>query len=109
MVNSSFVPPSTYRPNRCWTDQDAKAAALRAARPATAADVFATIGPSWGMAKGAKAFWHDGDASTPIDHLPDWEVTHYEAWYYYVARHPATGETFTYIEGDLYPGNAMIR
>lgn len=95
--------------DQTWTDQDAKAAALRAAHPTTAADVFATIGSDWGQASNARAFWHDGDGSTPIDHLPDWEVIHYEAWYYYVARHPATGETFTYIEGDLYPGNTMTR
>lgn len=38
-----------------------------------------------------------------------WKVIWAEAEYHYVARHPETGETLTYVEGDVYPGDTAIR
>lgn len=35
-----------------------------------------------------------------------WRITWSEASYYYVAEHPTTGEILTYIEGDVYRGDA---
>lgn len=38
-----------------------------------------------------------------------WHLAWIEASYYYVVTHPETGETLTYCEGDVYPGDASIR
>lgn len=35
-----------------------------------------------------------------------WSIVWSEASYYYVAKHPATGDLLTYIEGDVYKGDA---
>ncbi|MGB3327651.1 MAG: hypothetical protein WBA46_01790 [Thermomicrobiales bacterium] len=37
--------------------------------------------------------------------IAGWVQTWSEASYYYVATHPDTGDTLTYIEGDIYPGD----
>lgn len=34
-----------------------------------------------------------------------WRMTWAEANYYYVAKHPETGEVITYVEGDIYEGD----
>lgn len=34
-----------------------------------------------------------------------WRRTWAESDHYYTAQHPKTGETITYIEGDIYPGD----
>lgn len=35
-----------------------------------------------------------------------WRCIWSEASYFYVMQHPGTGETLTYIEGDVYEGDA---
>jgi hypothetical protein len=38
-------------------------------------------------------------------HAAGWETTWFEAGYYYGARHPATGDELSYVEGDVLRGN----
>ena len=50
-----------------------------------------------------------GDASV-LDALHDagWETVQIRAWYYWCMRAP-TGELLSYVEGDLYRGNQLVR
>lgn len=36
-----------------------------------------------------------------------WRMVKSEAFYYYVAQHPESGDTLTYCEGDVYRGDQM--
>ncbi len=37
-----------------------------------------------------------------------WRIDRYQAEYYYTAKNRTSGETLTYVEGDVYAGDQMI-
>ena len=74
---------------------------IEAASPTTSADVLRLLG-SYSPDSG---FFHGSGGDRELLGsltIAGWEVTEYNAAYYWTAQHPTTGESLEYIEGDIY-------
>ena len=73
---------------------------IEAAAPTTSAEVLRLLDSN----NPNSGFFHGGMDRELLGSLTiaGWEVTEYNASYYWTAQHPATGESLEYIEGDVY-------
>jgi hypothetical protein len=56
-----------------------------------------------------QGFW-EGDGDSLLGKLLDmgWKMDDVRASYYWCLRHPSDDSKITYVEGDLYEGNALL-
>ena len=91
---------------------DREIAAVRKAKPTTAAEVVSILrehDPQTDFIDG-DAFWSPagfgGDPLLPLLTAAGWAVQMREADYHWRARHPDSGDTIEYVEGDVYANPA---
>jgi hypothetical protein len=91
-----------------WRAYDATLARVRADQPKSFAALKLILDVFQERSSG-DAFFPDGADDTLAEALEDagWEVQFYERRYLYRAEHPATGALLSYVEGDLYEGEAL--
>lgn len=92
-----------------WKIIDSQLDAIEREQTNTFAGIVAIM-PSTGSAAPAFFGGSGGDRSLfSALAKAGWVMTWAEADYHYTARHPETGETITYQEGDIYPGDRSRR
>ncbi len=90
----------TNRIHGFWTGIGDQLASIREQRPATVAEIITILGGSAG-----EAFFAGSGGDEQLSEAlqaAGWQLWGIQAPYYYTATHPATGESLTYIEGDVY-------
>ncbi|RMB57262.1 hypothetical protein [Tessaracoccus antarcticus] len=89
---------------RFWTAIADQLATIRTNRPTTVAEIIETLGGSAAASAGDAFFAGSGGDDQLWDALEEagWRIHPIEGAYYYTATHPATGQSLTYIEGDVY-------
>ena len=96
-----------------WAQIDADLDRIETEKPATFGDVAAILkgNPDNEPSAGDAFFGGGGGDRTLMSALEiaGWRIVWAEAWYSYVAMHPATGDLLTYCEGDVYAGDVAIR
>jgi hypothetical protein len=96
-----------------WQQIDADLDRIEAEQPTTYAHVADILkGQTEPGISAAPAFFAGGGGDRSLFSalsVAGWRRTWAEADYYYVATHPDTGETLTYVEGDVYPGDVANR
>lgn len=87
-----------------WTAIADQLATIRTNRPTTVAQIIEILGGSAAANAGDAFFAGSGGDDQLWDALSDagWSIHPKEGSYYYTATHPTTGQTLTYIEGDVY-------
>lgn len=97
-TSSSHIPTNIL--DDFWEAIDHQLDMIEAAKPTTSAEVLRLLD---GSAK-AGFFGGSGGDRQLLDSLSiaGWEVTDFHAIYYWTARHPSTGDSLEYIEGDVY-------
>ena len=93
-----------------WTKVAAVREALAEAKPSAAAEVIAILkerDPMTVHLTGDAFYSGSGDGGSLAEDLAEagWHYVWAEADYYYVIRHEVTGESLTYVEGDVYAGD----
>lgn len=91
-----------------WAQIDADLDRIENEKPTTYAEVAAILNTHAEPGiSAAPAFFGGGGDRTLFSALQEagWRTVWAEAWYHYVALHPATGDMLTYCEGDVYPGD----
>lgn len=88
-----------------WDAYDATLRRVAEERPSTFAALKAILDEFQHPSSG-DAFFPDGadDELSGALRVAGWDIAFGEASYVYTARHPETGETFRFVEGDLYEG-----
>ena len=84
--------------------------ALAEAKPSTTAEVIAILkelDPMTVHLTGDAFYSGSGDGGSLAADLAEagWHYVWAEADYYYAIRHEVTGESLTYVEGDVYAGD----
>lgn len=92
-----------------WAHVNAQLDHIERDKPDTAQGVI-DIMNQYSEPSSGQAFFHDGSDRSLMGSLyvAGWEEIWSEAWYYYVAKHPVTGEMLTYVEGDVYEGDQHL-
>ncbi len=87
-----------------WNTISDQLTTIRNTQPTTVAQVTEILGGSAAASAGDAFFAGSGGDDQLSEALDDagWKIRGIEFPYYYTATHPATGETLTYIEGDVY-------
>lgn len=102
-----------------WRTIDTICDRIEAEKPATFDAVKAVLdasptatypGPFFANTPDSSFFGDGGGDRSLLGSLIEagWVVTWQDAWYYYVARHPVTGEQLTYVEGDVLRGDQHL-
>jgi len=97
--------------NSFWTNINNALDTIKSTKPETVDAVCAILDASGTIDKGVSAglsFFagSGGDRSLAASlRVAGWVTIWDEASYYYIMEHDVTGETLTYIEGDLYRGH----
>ncbi len=94
----------TTAPRSFWSVIADQLASIRTNRPTTVAEVITILGGSAAASAGDAFFAGSGGDDQLGEALSDagWSLKRIEGDYYFTATHPTTGETLTYIEGDVY-------
>lgn len=94
---------TTNRIQDFWAIISEQLSAIREDKPTTVAEIIDILGGSEAASAGDAFFAGSGGDDQLADALRDagWRIRWIEAPYYYTATHPATGESLTYIEGDV--------
>jgi hypothetical protein len=88
-----------------WTQYDETLARVRTERPSTVAALVAILNSFQDPSAGIAFFGNNADDKLS-DALMDagWGLHFLERDYLWEARHPLSGETLHYVEGDVYEG-----
>lgn len=91
-----------------WKNIDNQLDHIERDKPDTAAGVIAILN-QYGTPSSGAAFFAGSGGDRSLNSaltVAGWELYWAEANYYWVARHPVTGDLLTYVEGDVYAGDA---
>lgn len=91
-------------PRSFWAVIADQLTSIRTNQPTTVAEIVEILGGSAAASAGDAFFAGSGGDDQLSDALSDagWKLRGIEFPYYYTATHPTTGQTLTYIEGDVY-------
>lgn len=97
-----------------WQNVDAQLDHIEKVKPNTAWHVIQIMNEyrtDYGMSSGEAFFEGSGGDRQLLGSLikSGWHLDEMEAVYYYTAKHPSTGEIITYVEGDVFAGDQMLR